>query len=425
MTILRSRIWSGSGFIVDTGEPEDDFILGTTMPQSTLITASSVPTFYKTLAGNIDTAGLLEGLSTISGLEPFDDYITVGGKAGVEGTGDINNPRIIQDKIFDRPIFQPAQGAGNVKYVNCFHTLASPGTTALNYVGLVNANAAGTDRWTFDRCHFDPTEEFAHPAISAAMGHHITLRRCTWQRIVDGYSGYRLTADTSKVLASEVHGCIGIWNSHFWDSSPAVVHTSDYQTHNDFIQIQGGGPGDDYVYGLDAYGNLMIGYNFAPDGVTLPPTGITNGSDTNRHLAHQAVLLQQNQARSTQMYSRVANNWIGGYAQPLTFKTHGINSGANSDGTPYNVLVENNVVIEDDQGLSGSSGGSDFYGVTGGHTHLIRIDPDISVNGRKTVYPANLTAVAVDGNNKYADTTNIHANRRGQPLHVRRDATYV
>lgn len=423
MSPLRVRVWNGTKF-VDDG---DDFMLGLTMPQSTFVASSSLPTLYKTLAGNLDTAGLLEGPSTISGLEPFTDYVEISGRQSVVGTANIANPRIIVNKVFDRPIFRAPSGSGNVKFINCYLKLNSPGTTALNYLGLANGNSAGTDRWTFERCHFDPGEEFAHPAISAVMGHHVTLYRCTWQRVVDGYSGYRLTADASKVLASEMFGCINIWNSHFWNSTAAVVHPSDYQTHNDAIQIQGGGPGDGYTYALDVRGNLLIGYNFAPDGVTIAPTGIPNGSDTNRHLSHQAVLLQQNQAKDTPMTSRVSDNWIGGFAQPFTFKTSAGASNSVEGGTPYNVVMENNLLVDDDQGLSGSSGGSDFYGVVGGNNYLARPQPSVLLNGKGTAeYPADLVArTMLEGNNRYADTSNIHANRRGQLIHVRRDATWV
>lgn len=428
MSPVRARVWNGTRF-VDQEDFEDPFILGVTMPRTTLIDASALPQVYKDLAGGADTAGLLPDVE----LTEFTDFAgTSSGRKVINGTSSLPNPRVIANKVINGPILRAATGLGNVRFVNCLIKMNSPWTQTSGgagpaYVGLADARTnSGTDRWTFERCHFDPGEEFAHPGISAIMGHHLTAYRCTWQRVVDGYSGYRLNGDPSTVLAAEILGCVNVWNSHFWDMTTAgVVHTQDYQTHNDFIQIQGGGSGDGYTYALDARGNLLIGYNFAPDGVTIAPTGIPQGYDAARHLAHQGVLLQQNQLKNVPITSRVSHNWVGGWHQPFTFKTSGTSNGTVFNGTQYDVTMEGNRLVEDDQRLNGSS--ADFYGVSGGHTYLTRIDPSILLNGMGTTeYPNDLVARAmIEGDNRFADTTNIHANRRGQLLTVRRDATWV
>lgn len=434
MSPVIEKVWSGVDWL--TPGAEDNFLLGTTVPKSRFIDESALPEFYKTFAGGSDNVGLLNGPDTIADLEVFTDFAgTTGGRKIINGSTDINNPRVIANKIIYGPVVQASTAnGGNVKFYNCFFTMDAPWTQVNSgngpaYVGLADARTnAGTARWTFERCHFDPTEEFAHPGISAIMGHHFTAYRCTWQRVVDGASIYRAESDPSAVLAVEILGCLNIYNSFFYDSVQRVVHPSDYYTHNDAIQNQGGGPGDGYTYALDARGNLFIGYNFLADGVTIPPTGISNGNDASRHLAHQGIIIQQNTKRSTPSTSRVSENWFGGWHQPITAKTHALSGSNNtvSDGTPYNITMENNIIAEDDQRLNGSTSGTDYYGVTGGHVHLVRIDPDISINGAgQEKYPPDLTPVPIGSGNKYANTPNIHANRRGQDMYARRDATYV
>lgn len=362
---------SGRPSIIPQGL-DDGFVYGSTMPQSTQI------------GDPVTNVGVLDS--------PRLPYT---GPAIIDGSTNPLSPTLIVSRNVTKLI---TIRSGYVSFINCFFS----GSGAKSDSALVDCRAKDIGRVWFERCSFDPGEAGASPWLNALIGHHMTVRRCYAQRVVDFVGSYNTHG---PVTANVIHGNLMGWHAYFYDANPGVVHPSDVRTHNDGIQHQGG-------RGLVVRGNRLIGKVFLPDGVTLPPD---QGTVPYRHLAHQAVMIQQNVQTSTPINPVVAENWVEGYQHPFVARTREASKGG---GAAYDLVFAGNETDDDNRYYATSN--PDFYGVPGGKPYSLRVDAAVTVNG--VSYPTDGAPRAIEDGNVYSSSERVAAGRRGKALTVRRDA---
>ena len=303
--------------------------------------------------------------------------LTYDGPALIDGSTDPLAPLVIDSRNVDRLL---TVRSGYVRFVNCLFT-GGPGTFD---TGQVDCRAAGVGRVWFERCTFTPAQRSFY--LNALIGHHMTVRRCYAAGVVDFVGSYNTHAPATDNV---IEGNYLSWLVRYETDH---VHTDG--THNDGIQHQGGS-------GLVVRGNFLWGRMFYEDGATVP-TG-----DYGTRPA-QGVLVQQNVQTGTACNPVIENNWVRGWQHPIVVKTR------SSGGTAYNATITNNVWLDDDQRYYGTT---EEYGLPG-RPYNIRCDAAVTVNGIS--YPLGSATQDTNGN-AYAVVPEVHANRRGQPVYVRRD----
>lgn len=354
------------------------FVLGETMPQST------------TVGDRITNVG-----ARPASRQRYSGSYTV------DGSTNQDRPLVIQGVALERVL---TIRSGFVDVLDCTSTLTAPGPTTDS--ALIDCRASGVRRVRVDRCDFDPGEEFASPWLNAVIGHHMTVTRCRARRVVDFAGSYNTHATAVDNIFA---GNLMEWHAYFSDAKAGVVHPSDVRTHNDGFQHQGGS-------GFRMVGNRLRGYVFLKDGKTLPPD---QGTVPYRHLAHQAVMIQQNLHRSTPINPVVIQNWFEGYQHGIVARTSDLDRGA---GVAYMLEAWGNRFRNDDQRWYSTSS-TDIYGTAGGRSYPLRLDnlvglrrPDGSTWQPRTDHVEFLSGVGT-----YEDSDQVRPPRRGKVVPGRRD----
>lgn len=368
---------------------DDGFVIGTTIPTTS------------------NTGALAETAGTRTVYTGSYDF---------HASADPANPTVLEHVIFTRPL-RIRSGYCRIFDFEATNTdLVAPTTET----ALIYTMDSGVKEVILERGTFDPGEAGAHHNLNAVTGHHTTVRRCLARRVVDFVGSFN---NSAPVVNNVIEGNLLEWLVYFYSPTLGVVHPSDYRTHNDGIQHQGGS-------GLIVRGNKLHGIVRYKDGVTIPTD---QGGQPWEGLAHQGVLCQQNVQKATAINPVVENNWLYGFQHAFVFKTDADGSG-NLDGTPYDTVFTGNLV-DDVRRYYGTS--SDYYGVAGGRPYVVRLDRVTTINGTEYDYPLpaypegsgsskqSSTEYQASGDNRYFNNTSVGASaRRGQLITVRRDNFY-
>lgn len=264
--------------VVPPPPPPDSFILGETKPTASN-TGAGILRAYPTVVAT----GLVGGVLTLTGTQSLVDKV-VNGRVVCKGNNLIENCVINGGAAIT---------SGAKWFIN------TSGATAQADIRFTTITCTNPTAWTNG---IGERNYFAY--------------RCLIEKTTDLFAAYCTTSGFDTPLNVKIHGCYGRQMVRF---APDYANGNRAETHNDWIQVQGG-------QGVDLFGNNMQAYHHPTLGTVPIPSP---------HEQIAAVMLTANTARITDITIR--NNWIGGGQQA-------INGGAvNRAGTPNVVNVYNNI----------------------------------------------------------------------------------
>lgn len=276
----------------------------------------------------------------------------------------------------------PIPTGGYVTFENAlFVGGATPPTTS---TGLLNCNSTNVQRVKANFCTFDPAVRSYW--LDGMQGHHMTAYRSVFRHVVDGMGSFNTHGPRTD---NKMIACL-VENLSRFDVDAS--HTDG--THNDAIQHQGG-------IGLLVQGNAFHGYTaYLDDSQPADPWGRTA----------QCVLIQENVAIGG-VYSAgefsVLDNWVYGFMHVFVFKTRA------SGGTPFDVTLLDNRLMNDDQRQYSGSGTPPTY--------VVRLGSETSINGIQ--YATTGATRDTFGSHYDTGTGVVDASLRGRAVDVRRDPT--
>lgn len=199
--------------------------------------------------------------------------------------------------------------SGNVNLVEC--ELLGPQTTGLTGdEGIINGNNGNTGHLTATDC--DIHAQVQTNGRNGALGKEFSLVRCHVWDVVDAVGIYTLTAWGTPNANVDVHGCLLENLVYVYPDTITTSHTDG--THNDGIQVQGGG-------NISIRGNSIRGTAHALAGTGTNPAK-PYLLDGGRSWANGATIIVQKQT-STYAVSNllISGNWERGGLTHLNAKT--------------------------------------------------------------------------------------------------------
>lgn len=288
--VYTSGEWVTRGAVV-TPPPDDDFVLGTTIP-----TWSNAGYISEANGGGARTTSSITSIST-----PNQTFTNV----DFQNRVDISTSGLTFD---------------NCRFITPGYVRNGSNSGAT--VMMLDAACADI---VFNRCHFEQKAGTATPRTDGLKGHGFTANRCSFKHVVDAVGVFNLYGPRNDVY---VHGCIA--DEFAWFSDDTPVHSDG--THNDFVQIQGSA-------GLEVIGNAVYGYRWS-ETETVP---------VNKPQASQAFVLSWNANTNGPLGDiTLSKNFFWGCDTILhasTSKGGGVGGG----NAAFAITAEDNKIMKSDQ----------------------------------------------------------------------------
>lgn len=199
--------------------------------------------------------------------------------------------------------------SGDVNLVEC--ELLGPQTTGLSGdEGIINGNNSNTGHLTATDCTIRPQVETN--GRNGALGKEFSLIRCRIYGGVDAVGIYTLTAWGTPNANVDVHGCLLDDLVYVYPDTITTSHTDG--THNDCIQVQGGGNISIRGCSIRAYAHPLAGTGTNP----VKPYLLDGG----RKWANGAGIIVQKQSSTYAITNLViSGNYTRGGLTHLNAKT--------------------------------------------------------------------------------------------------------